>query len=195
MDVQFISLSCNDCDNVFRAPYYECSHKCPHKDFAETGETFAVCASCFLTTSHPQEHLKRRKLHSSIPESVAKELCQCPGVDNPLFVTIDFEGKGIDEWFDEREKAGKTLAGHVKGCQYLAMEAKRMACVEGVNDIEDKAQAKKLRKSDGGKYEPRFGEKVLKMFPHRMRERHFPMGNVHAAVMFGPVLIENGVAR
>ncbi|KAJ4349235.1 hypothetical protein N0V95_004771 [Ascochyta clinopodiicola] len=73
------------------------------------------------------------------------------------------------------------------------MESKRRGCVATVNDMEDKAQAKKLRKDDA-KYEPRFSEKLLKMFPNHVRKNYYAMGNVHAAIMFGPLLIENGVA-
>lgn len=197
MDVQFISLTCNDCGKVFRAPYYECTPPCRHTDFCETGEMFAVCALCFRTTAHEQTHLRRKRLESDIPEIVAKELCECPDVDNPLLVSLDLEGikgKDINAWFEEREKQGLTLEGHVRTCQYLAMQAKRRACVMRINELEDKAQAKTLGKDDG-KYEPRFGDKILKMLPNRVREKHFPMGNVHAAIMFGPLLIENGVAR
>ncbi|KAF2033543.1 hypothetical protein EK21DRAFT_109011 [Setomelanomma holmii] len=172
MDVQFLFLTCNDCGKVFRAPYYECTLGCRHVDFDETGEDFAVCATCFRTTTHEQAHLRRKRLQSDISESVARELCTCPEVDNPLHVSLVLEGikgKDIDAWFEERQKSGLTLEGHVRTCQYLAMQAKRRACVESVNGLEDKAQIKKLGKEDG-KYEPRFGDRIQAAFKSHARE-------------------------
>jgi hypothetical protein len=195
MDVQYICLTCNDCDKVFRAPYFECSAGCRHKDYEDTGETFAVCAACFLDTEHNPQHLRKRKLRYALSEKVAKELCQCPGVENPLRVVIEFEDQ--EHWedlFDERQRSGRTLEGHVKHCQYLRMEGKRRAVIEAVNQREDSDQQKKLREQDETYSQP-LRNRFLKTFPNFTRNRYFPMGNVHSAVMFGPLVIENGVKQ
>jgi len=195
MDVQFIYLSCNDCGKVFRAPYYECSAGCRHTDYEDTQETFAVCAACYLTTKHAPQHLRKRKLHSAISARAAKELCQCPGVEDPLHIVIDFENpESWEDLFEERQKSKRTLEGHVKGCQFLRMEAKRRDVIKAVNEQEDKHQLKKLREQDEAYTQP-LGERALKMFPKVMRNRYFPMGNVHAGIMFGPLIIENGVKQ
>jgi hypothetical protein len=195
MDVQYIYLTCNDCGKVFRGPYYECSAGCHHKDYQETLETFAVCAGCHLTTKHDPQHLRKRKLRYALSEKVARELCQCPGVENPLHVIIDFED--LEHWedlFNERQMSGRTLEGHVKHCQYLRMEAKRRAVIQTVNKQEDREQQKKLREEDKTYSQP-LGERLLKAFPKFTRSRYFPMGNVHSAIMFGPLVIENGVRQ
>jgi hypothetical protein len=195
MDVQYIYLTCNDCGKVFRAPFYECSAGCRHKDYKDTGETFAVCAACYLNTEHDTQHLQKRNLRSALSEKVAKELCQCPGVENPLRVAIDFDDpQHWEDQFKERQKSGRTLEGHVKHCQYLRMEGKRKAVIKAVNKQEDHDQYKKLREQDETYSRP-LGNRLLKAFPNFTRNRYFPMGNVHSAIMFGPLVIENGVKQ
>jgi hypothetical protein len=123
MDVQFIYLSCNDCGKAFRAPYYECSAGCRHTDYENTRETFAVCAACYLTTKHAPQHLRKRKLHSAFSAKVAKELCQCPGVEDPLHTVIDFEDpESWEDLLDERRlTTAKEQEDIGRACQGLSI--------------------------------------------------------------------------
>ncbi|UZP32189.1 hypothetical protein NXS19_000005 [Fusarium pseudograminearum] len=197
MDVQFTYLNCNDCGKVFRAAYYECSEGCHHRDWEDTEEVFAVCAQCYQTTDHNIQHLRKRTIHHPFTEAVAKELCQCPGVDNPLKVVIDFPHP--ERWeglFEERQRQKQTLEGHRRGCQYLAMEFKRLRVIDTVNETEDKEceeMLKKRLKEQNRNYHYPLKNKALKIFPKFIRSRLFPAGNAHVSVMFGPLIIENGV--
>jgi hypothetical protein len=197
MDVQFIYLTCNDCGKVFRAAYYECSEGCHHRDWEETEEVFAVCAQCYHTTDHDIHHLRKRHIHHPFTEAVAKELCQCPGVDNPLKFIIDFpDPERWEELFEARQKQNRTLEGHKRACQYLAMEFKRLKVTDAVNEKEDKESEEMLKKrlkEQNRKYHPRLKDKALKKFPKFVRSHFFPVGNAHVSVMFGPLIIENGV--
>jgi hypothetical protein len=197
MDVQFIYLTCNDCGKIFRAAYYECSEGCHHRDWEETEEVFAVCAQCYQKTDHDIQHLRKRIIHQPFTEAVAKELCQCPKVDNPLKVVIDFpDPERWEELFEERQKQKRTLEGHTRACQYLAMEFKRRSVIDTVNGKEDKEyeeMLKKRLKEQNRRYHPRLKDKALKTLPKFIRSHYFPVGNAHVSVMFGPLIIENGV--
>ncbi|KIL84690.1 hypothetical protein FAVG1_12217 [Fusarium avenaceum] len=197
MDVQFTYFNCNDCGKVFRAAYYECSEGCHHRDWEDTEEAFAVCAQCYQTTDHNIQHLRKRTIHHPFTEAVAKELCQCPGIDNPLKVVIDFpHPERWEELFEERQRKKQTLEGHGRGCQYLAMEFKRLRVIDTVNETEDKdweEMLKKRLKEQNRNYHYPLKNKALKIFPRFIRSRLFPAGNAHVSVMFGPLIIENGV--
>lgn len=136
-------------------------------------------------------------IHHPFTEEVAKELCQCSGVDNPLKVVIDFpDPERWEELFEERAKQKRTLEGHTSACQYLAMEFKRRRVVETVDEKEDQEYEESLKKrlkEQNRKYRPRLKNKALKVFPKVIRNRFFPIGNTHVSVMFGPLIIENGV--
>ncbi|KAK5744775.1 hypothetical protein LTR17_001851 [Elasticomyces elasticus] len=197
MDVQFTYLTCNDCDKVFRAAYYECNKGCRHHDWDKTEEVFAVCAQCYHGTDHDIHHLLKKPIRHPFSDMVAKQLCQCPGVENPLMVVLDFpDPEKWEELFEERQKQRRTLAGHTKSCQYLKMEDKRWGVIDTVNEQEDQEYEQSLRRrleEQNKKYRPPLKGKILKALPKKFRSHLFPVGNTHVSVMFGPIVIENGV--
>jgi hypothetical protein len=76
------------------------------------------------------------------------------------------------------------------------MEFKRLNVIDTVNAKEDKEYEeilKKRLKEQNKKYHPRLKDKALKTFPKFIRNHFFPVGNAHVSVMFGPLIIENGV--
>jgi len=196
MDVQFISRTCNDCDAVFRAAYYECTAGCPHKDYHETRELFAVCARCYETTEHDIQHLEKKPVHHPFTAAVVAKLCKCPGIENPLRVVVDFpDPENWEQLFDERQKQKLTLEGHNSKCQFLAMESKRLQVVHTVNKIEDKKWEDEIRtklEAQKKKYRFRSDKEFLKKFPKLAKSKVFPVGNAHVSLMVGPLIIENG---
>src|SRR5262245_5333057 len=112
MNVQFIYLACNNCDKVFRSPYYKYTQGCHHQDYEDTKEVFAAYGKCYETTNHDILHLHKTPTHHPFTEAMVGELCQCPDVGNPLRAVIDFPDPDRWEgWFDRRQRQNRTLDG------------------------------------------------------------------------------------
>jgi hypothetical protein len=168
-------VTCCDCQAVIRGFHFVCIHGCATED----GSQFLLCQQCYTrgNTAHPIGHMQKRALQRSIPPALAENLCKCPdGRDAgaPVVYTIG-------EFIEAVRETGETdFLGHLKSCQLRALQWNMAEAEREFDKYEDLAAHPWRRR-------------LFSAFPNLAGRSFYPMGNTHVALMFGPLLIENGV--
>ena len=167
--------TCCDCRIVVRGFHYACIHGC----MTEDGFQYLLCQQCYTkgSTAHPIGHMQKRAHQSSIPVALAETLCGCPdGRDAEAPVVYTF-----GELLEAFKEAGETdFLGHLKSCRLRELQ-RNMADAEREFDKHEDLVAHPWRR------------RLFSAFPNLAGRLFYPMGNTHVGLMFGPLLIENGV--
>ncbi|KAF8536092.1 hypothetical protein BDD12DRAFT_852532 [Trichophaea hybrida] len=201
---------CSMCKDVIRGIMFTCTDSSCLAE--KSGSCGNVCEACFRENRHRKTTLKKTFKHCILPEVItattARRICEC--LDVPRF---DADGKPQSLFPVAKDDLHHCSYANGQKCGLLALED---AIIEGKRDgqllgLERRGKDPKIdkqRSSTG--YRERF-KKTWKG-PHAQSAKavdteeedmpfwlknillRYPFGNVHMALMIGPLIIENGVA-
>jgi len=144
------TLVCCECRRPIRSYFYNCSDGCIHHEpGSDTGCSIAkhqynVCISCYPSTTHAKQHLKKVRPYEPITEDIII------GMDHKTISKLASDVKRLQEHEDKR------------------------------TDLQD-----------GN----RWLRNLISTAPEIAKRKILPFGNVHASVMFGPLIFEIGAPQ
>ena len=210
---EFSTKRCSSCQNVLTGSMFECVEtSC--RDIAQRNIRSFFCETCFRDEKHPTNHLTKVPkyciLDEAVKSPVARQLCHCTTVSRH-----DSDGRTVNLWPIQAAHRGSGPSFRGRGsiarsrCSLVRIPGIAAATiaeslrepVEGTSKL-DKVKItkrKNVSKKDAERRiytsEDKFSEPLDAQIPLALRPfaPEFPIGNTHVALMFGPLIIENGV--
>ena len=215
---RFAPQHCNQCDNIIRGILFWCSDPDCKQSIGADGCYF-ICEDCFRTPGqkcgpHLRKFYKHCILQECVTPEISRKICQCTDVSRidtngnsrelfPVDASLSHYNSGISG-----SKCGLlSLGEHVAEAKHrglLTKLKKREAVYE--KKISKEESRKKSDKNDKKDVEADYllNQKRDKLeitdiadedipFYYKAYLDKYPFGNVHMALRFGPIVIENGV--
>ncbi|KAH8702863.1 hypothetical protein GQ44DRAFT_732665 [Phaeosphaeriaceae sp. PMI808] len=207
----FDSRTCTNCNATIRGSHFSCVAGCVPQngagDGSHGGNDYFVCEDCSRNRAHEASHLRKHQKHCILANALsprqAQNLCPCR----------DYHRSEVPYPFTERARLN-----HVPDCSLSGLASEHVKakyedlsrCKQLVSEA-DRSETKSVvsRASQGGSLLRRVSHSQSKvegsLVPKRKILRsilrpavrsiseNIPFGNVHMAVCFGPLMIENGV--
>lgn len=198
--LKFTPSRCAQCRKTIRGAYFRCAEGCqPQVDHEDPiPDFFDLCEDCVRNERHDPPHLKKENksciLENAISEEEADRLCSCgANQSNPWAADFPFSISTKD--WHPRDCGLRQVApsyvwtrreeiGHTRTVEY---------------DSQRSGERNHCRSSgNGGSLQSHsVGSRARRVLPTPQREaiakRIFPYGNIHMALRFGTVIVENGV--
>ena len=203
-------MLCAICTQVIRGSFFECVEQ----DCTEEKRDGSICQDCQHAGKHQHHNLRKHYKHCILTESIdastSRKICKCGTVPR-----YDTDGKSRSLYpVHATDKHRTTPKGTVQ-CGLLDLtsliaEAKFKNVVLNVDKrgtLEDEKYLarKEARRRESQKVadpyrrqtatetvDEKEAEEDIPFFMRKVTDR-YPFGNVHMALRFGPIMIENGV--
>jgi len=211
----FKPLACTSCNATIRGSHFSCVEGCVPPNTAtghfQGGNAYFVCEDCGRNGAHQVSHLRKHQKHCILSDAISprqgQNLCPCR----------DYDRSETPYPFTETEKLNHasdcTLLSlapeHVKAryadlvqCKTLAMEkTPEKDRSETLSVLSRTSQRSSLlrrishyrSKTEGSLPSKRGIAKSILLPAIKSISENIPFGNVHMALCFGPLMIENGV--
>ena len=206
----FRPLLCAICTQVIRGSFFECTEN----DCTEKEKYGSICQDCQHAGKHQHHNLKKHYKHciltKSIDASTSRKICKCGTVPRH-----DADGKSRSLYpVQATDKHRSTPKGTVQcgllDLKSLIAEAKFENVVLKVDkrstlEEEQRLAREKARRHQSNKVDIQHRQQTatetvdekeagedIPFFMRRITDR-YPFGNVHMALRFGPIIVENGV--
>lgn len=206
----FQPLSCSICKQVIRGSFFECTENNCRKGLRDG----SICQDCQHASKHQHNNLRKHYKHCILAESIdastSRKICRCGTVSR-----YDTHGKDRSLYpIRSKDMHRNTPKGTIQ-CGLLDLtsavaEAKYGNVVSKKDKRGTLEEEKRLAREEGRRLElqketypyqqpktsktvdEKDAEEDIPFFMRKITDR-YPFGNVHMALRFGPVIIENGV--
>ena len=215
------AMRCRTCGDVIRGSLFKCLESKCEAPLPLTQKD-SICETCFRASSHPPNHMtkfyKHYILRDIITPKISRQICLCSAATGGGHLASPFP---LDRNFPHRGKGkARVLKCGLLLLSDKVVEAKFQGTISQIEKNQAQMEQKqierhrkrvlkegKARKAARKIRDPQVqeqektksdveNEKVADQeipFLYRRFANRYPFGNVHVALMFGSLMIENGV--
>jgi hypothetical protein len=198
---EFLPLNCNGCHDIIRGSHFQ--RLSTENEYESNGSEVVICESCFRDLDSRQSELRKLHKHCVLSDCItteeARRICSCPHIRRSDIQFPFPEATGGGPGARSYHKAWCPLRNLTRMHMNAKLQEVEASTVPMPKQPEAETRNAWFRTIDGLSESMSTGWKYVSDGMSKtvtpIGNKIYNFGNVHMALMLGPIVIENGVEK